>query len=257
MNPNCISYWYPKLQAAGVRTPETRILTAHLNLWDLVGDEPRVPSGSPAAWRDWLTELEVAARSVGEPCFLRAGLGSDKHNWAHSCFIPKITRVELARRVSWLVDWLYCRDLEPGPAWVFAVRRYVPLLSAFTAWRGLPIGKERRYFIRRGGVVCHHAYWPVDAFTHEAETGCVPANWPQLLAECNRETPKEVDQLREQTHQVALEFPHGYWSVDWACGQDGHWYCLDMAEGARSWHPPCALRAAEALDRCRAPEKGG
>lgn len=29
----------------------------------------------------------------------------------------------------------------------------------------------------------------------------------------------------------------GYWSVDFAKGQDGTWYFIDMAEGDQSWHP--------------------
>ncbi|MDD4888365.1 MAG: ATP-grasp domain-containing protein [Phycisphaerae bacterium] len=237
VEPSCISYWYPAILPV-VPTPRTRTLRAQGDLWALLNGK------RPAGWDDFITELLAIAESFGAPVFVRAGLGSAKHDWSRTCYLAKLNRPEMSAHVVAIVDWLACNGLGPRPGEVFAVRQFVPLVSGFSAWRGLPIARERRYFIRDGQVVCHHPYWPAGALLPLAERGELPPDWIQALAFLNQEPADELVTLTAHAQAVASlpEFRRGYWSIDFALGQNGVWYAIDMAAGERSWHPECGFK---------------
>lgn len=154
-----------------------------------------------------------------------------------------------------LVDESGAHDL---PAHVWMIRRFLDLEHRFSAFEGLPISKERRYFIRDGAVLCHHPYWTNDVIAKwyvavgdqekELREICgdegtpafvktrLPHDWEKILATLNEESDAEVEYLKLQAERIAKEFP-GYWSVDFACeAGTGAWFVIDMAPGDESYH---------------------
>lgn len=94
----------------------------------------------------------------------------------------------------------------------------------------MPVASERRYFINKGQIQCHHPYWILDSI-HDPSVD----NWRELLTELNEETPEEVKLLSKYALSVA-EILEGYWSVDFALSNKGEWYLIDMAKGEDSFH---------------------
>ncbi len=247
---NCLSYWFPKLQASGVPVPETHIVRTEAELMVLLGGQ------EPEEYLDFLNDLARACVSVGFPAFLRTGQGSGKHEWSRTCCVQDLA--ELESHVAALVEWSELVDFFGLPTDVWAVRRFLDLESSFTAFRDFPVNKERRYFIRDGKVVCQHPYWPEAAIAEGVEGGGgrslvpkrpvlrpgTPADWRERLATLNHQTPEEVAHLTALSEQVARHF-EGAWSLDWACDRQGQWWAIDMAQAAQSFHWPECPHAAE------------
>jgi len=229
---NCISYWYPILQSTGVETPPTEIIKTDADVTVVL--DGRKPDG----WDDFLAQISAAIDRVGYPCFIRTGHLSAKHQWNQTCFLE--SGVGIPRHICTLIDESGCADL-PTSAW--AVRKFIPLEHRFTAFRGMPVTKERRYFIENGNVLCRHPYWPVGCLEPAYARPSV-ANWRELLAELNQQDDGEIALLTQLSEKVSRSF-EGAWSLDWARTQDGRWIALDMAEASRSWHWPDCPVAAE------------
>lgn len=212
--------WYPKLVSTGVQTPKTRIVERELNFFAL--DE-----GKPVEGLDELAnELNDFAEELGGyPIFLRSGQMSDKHEWNLTCYIAK--QEDLKPHICNIAYKCLMADV-PITSW--AVREFLHLESNFKAFEGLPINKERRYFINNGKVECHHPYWP-----HMSIKNPSNENWEILLSDLNFESEKEVEYLTKLSEQVSEAFD-GFWSLDWAMTKDGVWYAIDMAQGAHSFH---------------------
>ena len=64
----------------------------------------------------------------------------------------------------------------------------------------------------------------------------LPNNWRSLLADLNHESKEEIKLLTDYAEQLG-KYLSGYWSLDFAKGQDGNWYFIDAALGEQSWHP--------------------
>lgn len=169
-------------------------------------------------------------------------MGSAKHSWEGTCLVPD--REILFQHIGSLIDSTLTvgmfGELDSN-ALVF--REYLPLDSAFTAFSGLPISRERRYFIRDGKVECHHPYW----IQYAIERSWRPPseeNWKKLLAGLNLENETEIKTLTSYAEMVGEVLP-GYWSVDFALGRRRvTWYLIDMAEGEKSWHPEHQRRSS-------------
>src|SRR5208282_1582465 len=80
----CITYWLPRLEASGVRIPETHVVTTDVHLFNLLDDQSSTPDG----WTDFIAALRGAAGEVGYPCLCRSGHGSGKQQWRGTCFVP-------------------------------------------------------------------------------------------------------------------------------------------------------------------------
>lgn len=248
---NCISHWFPKLQAAGVAVPETTLIECPRGLDQLIYQ----PAGEQdttlvTAYNALLEQIRAAVVARSGRAFLRTGYLSAKHSYRNTCNIDvdpeSVTAADLARPVCELLDhsnnaWL--------PADVWAVRQFIPLEARFTCFCDLPIARERRYFIVGGGVQCHHPYWPAAALAEwfdsrqraiddfECNIPGPPPDWAADLAELNTESDEEVELLSGLARQVAAEFEGDEgWSLDFAKGQDGQWYAIDMALAAESFH---------------------
>ncbi len=175
--------------------------------------------------------LKAGAAQIGYPLFLRSDMGSAKHDYDRSCCLK--SEKELLGHIACLIEWHLMRDLWPA-AIVF--REMLQLNAPFLAFDGLPIAKERRYFVDEGKVLCHHPYWPKGAIEQGRNWSKLPAGWQQKLAEINREDEGEISCLTRMAEDFAECVP-GFFSVDFAQAADGRWYMIDAARGELSWHP--------------------
>ena len=230
MDKNSMLYWWPKVKElqAEIPMPKTIIINAgYAILAKCLDGEPL-----PIILKDRLWE---AAGQLGYPVFMRTDQASGKHEWQNTCFVRD--EISLVQNLYNLIEWNECAGFLGLPYEAIVLRKYIPLEAPFKAFYGeMPVARERRYFVRDGQIICHHPYWPEDAIRFPR--GQEPAGWRDLLRELNTEPEDEVALLSGYAAIIGRRLP-GYWSVDFAKGQDGVWYFIDMAEGHRSWHPPC------------------
>jgi ATP-grasp domain, R2K clade family 3 len=226
---NDLRFWYPRLRGLeGVVTPRTEIITTTADLWLLL--DGRLPEGFEA----FLAQLGEAPQLIGYPVFLRTGHTSGKHRWRGTCFLERPE--DLAAHVVNLVEYTAMADIPVATIASWAVREFVPMVAPFTAFDGLPIAPERRWFVRDGEVLCSHPYWPTDSIRNPS----VPeAHARRLLLDLNEFTGDRVElaKMRPAVERVAAAFDGG-WSVDFCLAKTGVWYLIDMAEMDRSWHWP-------------------
>lgn len=69
---SCLSYWFPKLETAGIPVPKTEIITTGIDLDQLL--ENTVPEG----FSQFVSAIQAAGDRLGYPCFLRTGHTSGK-----------------------------------------------------------------------------------------------------------------------------------------------------------------------------------
>ena len=231
---NSMLYWFPFVQRSGVSHPRTLIVKVEPSaLWAMLDGRDGFGDASKKA-------LVEAGRKIGYPLFLRTDQLAGKHSWVDTCYVP--SEDVLFQHIYELVETHGCVIGVPDPqALVF--RELLPLESSFTAFRGMPVARERRYFIKDNRVVCHHAYWIPDAVEKGWSDPPLPPDWRARLAELNEETEAEVQELTLMAEK--LEIP-GAWSVDFARLDDPQplppfWVLLDMALAAVSYHPPCPM----------------
>ncbi len=232
-NPFCISYWFPKLQTIGVPVPRTIIESAPSGLVGICEGE------NVKGFGEFINRIAKAADAIGYPCFLRSGTTSHKHGWKDSCYISK--KEDIVSHVANITEFCAIADMIGLPDDTWAIREFLDLKTAFKAFYGdMPINCERRYFIKDGQVICHHPYWPYEAFDAEKK---LPSDWKKQLDLLNHESKEEIKLLTELSELISKEFS-GYWSLDWALANNGTWYAIDMALGERSYHwPDCSKEA--------------
>jgi len=247
---NSISYWLPLLQTAGVKTPKTILVYTDIDFTGYM--DGRASAEQTARLGLFCDELQRAALKLGGfPVFLRTGHTSDKHSWYKTCLLFRIE--DIASHVLALAEFSYLADMMGLPTDVWAMRELLPTEPIFTLRHGMPVNKERRYFVRDGKVICHHPYWPQDAVQeHFVVKKSLKLNlnapikrappchdWKKKLAAANAETDAEIAELMTLSTRVSRVVP-GAWSVDWLWTKNG-WYCIDMALAAESFHwPGCA-----------------
>lgn len=236
VDKNCISYWFPILDAtSGVNVPETIIIRMPISIYRGEGDLPSL------SYLDTLTEMIFAAtRLVGLPAFLRTGQGSGKHDWTSTCFLKEsILDSEILDRVARLCEWSQIVDAMGLPYHVWAIRQFLRLKHDFTAFNGMPVAREYRCFIENDEVKCVHPYWPEDAIQSASVE-----DWRERLRDMYGEGPDQA--MVDMAAKVADAFKNdGAWSVDLCEDVDGKWWVTDMAEAKRSFHwKGCANAAA-------------
>ena len=227
MNRNSLMYWFPLIEDLDIPMPETTFMSINrdemLRVLDGRGKWPRFFEG----------DVKELAHAMGYPLFLRTDQASGKHGWETTCYVEN--EDELLSHIHGVLDYNETNifmGMDPYEALVF--REFIPLASLFTAFQGLPIAKERRYFAKDGEVLCHHPYWIEDAVERG---GPKREDWRSVLAEMNMEG-MEIPILTLYSKEVS-EVLEGYWSVDYAMSKRGRWYLIDCALGDRSWHPEC------------------
>jgi len=237
-DPNSMLTWWPRVAPLAIPKPRTALLEEPRPgllmrwLWQCEGEET-LSHEDATVWGEYLGALRRAAQRIGYPVFLRSDHTSHKHAYEASCFLR--TEGALSRH---LYEVLIAHGLAFGmpDAAALAVREWLDLDSSFTAFAGMPVAAERRYFVRDGVVECHHPYWPAAAIEDGRRSEALPENWRELLAELNHETAEEVGLLTGYAECVGGALP-GFWSVDFARAKGGEWFLIDMATGEASWHP--------------------
>ena len=217
-------YWFPRIKHLDIPMPETHILLVNRSII-MAAMYEHLPLSL-----ELIDELHATAAKVGYPLFLRTDLQSGKHGWIRTCFVKD--DVHLLDNLFGVAEENDLGACSFGPDYeAFVFRKFLELETAFIAFYGqMPINKERRYFIENGEVVCHHPYWPEEAFLEHTDEG----GWQEKLAELNYEHD-EIEQLTAYAKQVSAALP-GYWSVDFARAKDGKWYLIYMALGIESFH---------------------
>mgnify|MGYP001580519458 CR=1 FL=1 len=230
---NCLSYWFPKIEAAGLPVPRTEILRTSVELIRLCDGE------SPAGFAEFIGSLERAAEKVGYPCFLRTGQTSGKHRWKRTCFVPDAEA--LPSHVASIVEFSECCCLEGLPCDVWAVREMLPTEPAMVLPRygDMPLCREFRCFVRDGNVECVHGYWPTDAVlngigpvTEERRADILSL----AVGLCDWRPPEQDARVRELASAAGRAIG-GHWSVDVLDTKRG-WMVTDMAVAEDSWHWP-------------------
>jgi hypothetical protein len=177
---------------------------------------------------------EIVKLDISYPVFVRSDLASAKHSGPESYRAdnPNDLRKALLATAedNELKFWL-----EPDQPQAFMFRPFLSLRHAFTAFSGHPIANEWRYFIKDGEIQCSHFYWPTHALIFH---GAEPRNWRSQLRSLRGHRPDWDVALRAKQAAVACA-DHNYWSVDFAQGENGDWWLIDMAIGESSWHPDC------------------
>lgn len=242
IDKNCLSHWFPPIEAAGLPVPRTRIVRTELDLTLLA--EHGLMRGSPRGTgvSDFLGELGEAAKAIGYPVFLRTGHGSAKHEWVNTCCVA--AGGHLGDHVHNLVEWSCMAGVVGLPTNVWAVREMLPTSPVFTAFRGMPICREFRVFVDGPEVICVHPYWPREALVRgfpmrksgwdDDGVRNFPDNFHRLyermcvLSESDR---TEISSMAS----IAGNTLSGKWSVDLIETERG-WYLTDMAEAHRSFH---------------------
>ncbi len=238
LDPNSMLIWWPAIQGLGIPVPRTVILPTPENDPDLLrklvfalDDDGTIPP----AWGAYAKQIWTAAEEMGYPLFLRTDLFSGKHEWARTCYIPPGESIE--QHIISLVIMGECMSLEGFAHRAVVLREFLQLDAPFVApsYRGMPVAREWRFFVRDGVVQCWHPYWPAEA----VQQGRVEdPEWEAKLANLHEFRDGELSLLSTYATWVAWQLG-GYWSVDFACTQDGTWYLIDMALGEASWHPEC------------------
>ena len=223
-----MSYWLPKLEAAGLPVPRTTLVPmSRAAFRDVFNVFDGKPLEDPA--NEFLQELGAAAAEIGYPVFLRTGMTSGKHSWSRTCYLAYPER--LLSHVASLIEFSECVSFVGLPCSWWAVRELLPTmpLAACPNYDGMPVCREFRCFVLDGAVRCLHPYWPTEAL----ERGGV-ANAAQVaerLSECFDE--EEVRALAARAGAAV----GGAWSVDVLETERG-WFVTDMAEAEKSWHWP-------------------
>jgi len=214
MNKSSFLYWYPKIEGK-LNTPKSIIvkLTDDLNF----------------VINDIVDKLDES--KLNYPIFLKTDTYSAKWYWSKTCFVGDLTT--LKTNIEYLLTLSEEDDCRPVEALI--CKEYLTLESNFVAFDGMPVGKERRYFIENKKVLCHHPYWEINDI--EFFNGNYPKNWTNLLKELNIELEDEVLVLTQMAELFAeLINDDGYFSVDFAMDVNGIWYVIDAAEGDKSYH---------------------
>lgn len=228
-NRNRLSWWFPKIPK-DILVPKTVIIPYEAQSFD-------------GEWKN-ISELCQLITNAGDllgwPLFLRTDYLSDKHNWKNTCYVPK--QESVFDNICALDEMSMMADIHGFPQDMWIARKMIPTTPAFYAFHGeMPIVKERRYFVQDDKVVCHHPYWPTQAFLM-GDLACEYPRWEKLLDEMNVESDSEITLLSGLSSRVGAAIG-GSWSIDWLWSEpEGKWYLTDMAEADVSYHwPECSV----------------
>ncbi len=248
MNKTCLSYWFPKIKAAGAPVPKTTIIDfGHeqsrelLKIFDVQ---------SPPELVTLTALIRAAADEVGYPCFLRTGQTSGKHGWKDNCFLAD--PLLIPQHIAGLVEFSEICDFMGLPFNVWVVRELLKTRLLFRAFHGeMPIVREFRVFVQGAEVACLHPYWPEGCF--ELFRGS--DEWPEGVGRnCHVDEEKyplwrvNLEAMNTLDHKEMFELTAlaekcggacgGDWSVDILQDENGKWWVTDMAEANISYHWP-------------------
>lgn len=232
---NCLSWWFPKLEAACLPVPKTIILTMPVAAQEdffSAFDGTDSPDGGVAV-KAFGDQVRAAVAEVGgPPAFLRTGHTSGKHNWSRTCFLSDPALAE--SHLFAIIEFSEICDLMGLPWSTWAVREMLPtkVFGSCAKYGGMPVAREFRFFVDGGEIRCWHPYWPdqslVDGGATEAVRKAVTDGHLTNVGEANR--------LYDVARRAGAALG-GAWSVDILDTRLG-WYVTDCALAEDSWHWP-------------------
>lgn len=252
-NLNALSYWLPKIEAAGLPVPKTIIVEMDEPTWwgmlnSMNGE--RAPDGADPL--GFFERIGVAADIVGWPAFLRTDHTSHKHNWKNTCFLER--RSDIASHVFEIAEFSEICGIGVDLSWRnWAVREMLPVepLGICHAYGGMPVVREFRFFVDNGIVRCGHPYWPEAALNEGGVQWLVPLAPTPYEALCRDDGIwGELTNLASRAGTAV----GGSWSVDILETRRG-WMITDMALAEDSYHwPDCPNTNALSRPAPAAPE---
>lgn len=172
-------------------------------------------------------EIDDACKEIGYPCFLRTDLTSAKHSGP--CGYLLLSWESIQNVLFKTVEDSEMKLWPMAQSTSFMVRKFLDLNAKFTAFHGLPIAREFRFFADKTEVKCFHPYWP------ESSIHLQPGQWQVILKE-HHKTPDNIDELKELAVKACSLIDDNVWSVDFAQDIEGKWWLIDMARGEDSYH---------------------
>lgn len=228
---NCMTFWFPKILAAGLPVPKTVFAAmpeaAQIDVWGMIDHKP---DQKPEAWLAFVEDAKRTADEIGYPLFLRTGHTSGKHEWNRTCYVP--ARDVLREHIFSIIYFSECCGMFGELPWrTWAFREYLPINPIATAphYEGMPICREFRFFAEDGKVLCRHPYWPREAL----ERGACEITEAQIADMWALPDPAPLIEIAEAASKVC----GGAWSVDLLETERG-WFLTDMAMAQSSYHWP-------------------
>jgi len=233
IDKTCLSYWFPKIEAAGLPVPETKIVNMSGEAFEDVFNifDGKAITGKSKPFFD---DIRAAAEAIGYPCFLRTGQTSGKHGWDRTCFLQSPEQV--LEHVFNIVEYSEMAGIIGLPCDIWAVRKFLSTspLATCPMYGNMPICREFRIFVDGSIIRCWHPYWPLEALRRGGIDDYDEAYsiFDQLC--------KEVVLLPDKNRLFYIASRAGLavggsWSVDILETEEG-WYLTDMAEADKSFH---------------------
>lgn len=228
IDPTAMSYWLPKLEAAGLPVPRTKLFKmpadVQQEIWGAFDGEPG--SGRIA---EFAKEVAVLAADFAFPIFLRTDHTSGKHEWKRTCFVERAA--DIASHIVTIAEYSDMADMVGLPWDNWAIREMLPTipLAVCTSFGDMPVCREFRFFVENDVVLCVHPYWPAKALQ---QGGVGPDAMYFYDALCR------MDDAAPDIHRLASSAGTavgGAWSVDILETRRG-WFITDMAEAHKSFH---------------------
>jgi hypothetical protein len=238
VNRNCLSYWFPKLEVAGLPVPRTRIVRVDFDLMPLCDGK------EPDGFAEFLDRLRLAALAISGvgPWFLRTGQGSGKHNWKHTCHVTDLARIGV--HVRNLVEWSHIVSIFSLAHDVWCVREMLPVtpVATLTSYGDMPLVREVRVFIEDGKVACIHPYWPEGSIRQGIHPQATEAVAQAVVSGAKLSQAEALPALFLAEKVAPVFAGDGAWSVDLLETRNG-WFVTDIAVAGESYHwPDCANR---------------
>jgi len=235
IDKTCLSYWFPKIEAAGLPVPETRIVNmpneAYEDVFNIFDGKPMTGKAEP-----FFDEIKAAADIIGYPCFLRTGQTSAKHGWDETCFLESSEQVP--QHMVAIVEYSEMTGLVGLPCDIWAVRKLLPVnpFAICPGYGNMPICREFRLFVDGGVVRCWHPYWPLKALMNGGVGRITDDDVGSIFDRLSKEVVllPDKDRLFYLASKAGLALG-GSWSVDILETEEG-WYLTDMAEADKSYH---------------------
>lgn len=223
-----LSYWFPRLEAAGLPVPRTAIIPMPTAAQESIRAAFDGVDKNSAELLTFYDNLRSAAAAVGYPCFLRTDHTSGKHFWNETCYL-KFTN-DVPRNVYMLAEFSEIADFIGLPWSTWVVREFLPTIQLGTCphYRDMPVCREFRFFVDGPDVACHHPYWPREALE---QGGCSDVDYDAL---CRLDDQSDLLRLASAAGKAV---GGGAWSVDILETRRG-WFVIDMAEAHKSFHWP-------------------
>lgn len=226
---SAMSYWFPKLEAAGLPVPRTKLFKmpadVQQEIWEALDGKP-----GAGLIAEFARQVTVLAADFAYPIFLRTDHTSGKHDWKRTCFVERAT--DIASHLVAIAEHSETAGIIGLPWDSWAIREFLPTipLAVCPNFGDMPVCREFRAFVDDGEVQCVHPYWPEKALMQ----GGITRPQPDFLAKLYA---FDVDILRKVPVLAsrAGAAVGGAWSVDVLETSRG-WFVTDMAEAHKSFH---------------------